>query len=70
MANGWTAERKAKQRKQIYRWRPWEKSTGPKTQAGKTAVGKNAWKHGCRSASVRTELAAIRQLLQQSPQRY
>lgn len=63
MANGWTAERKAKQRKLIYHWRPWEKSTGPKTKTGKDAVARNALKHGCRSASVRAELAAIRQLL-------
>ena len=49
MANGWSRERKAKQRKAIYAWRPWEKSTGPKSPAGKDVVARNAWKHGQRS---------------------
>ena len=49
MTNGWTQSRKAKQRKAIYRWRPWEKSTGPKSAEGKSAVAKNALKHGARS---------------------
>ena len=33
MANGWSPERQARQAKLIRQWRPWEKSTGPKTQA-------------------------------------
>jgi len=49
MANAWTQERKAKQRTAIYRWRPWDKSTGPKTSAGKARVSMNAWKHGAKS---------------------
>ena len=35
MANGWTPERRARQAELIRQWRPWEKSTGPKTEAGK-----------------------------------
>jgi hypothetical protein len=27
-------------------WRPWEKSTGPKSEAGKAAVSQNAYKDG------------------------
>ena len=46
MANGWTPERRARQAKLIQKWRPWEKSTGPRTQAGKAAVSKNADKGG------------------------
>jgi hypothetical protein len=63
MANGWTHERKAKQRAAIYRWRPWDKSTGPKTEAGKRAVAGNAWKHGNRSAAAIEQLAVLRNLL-------
>ena len=46
MANGWTPERRARQAELIRKWRPWEKSTGPKTEAGKTAVSQNAYKGG------------------------
>ena len=63
MANGWTPERKAEQRKAIYRWRPWEKSTGPKSQAGKVAVAGNAFKHGARSRILRRELQTLRRLI-------
>ena len=33
MANSWSPERQARQAKLIRQWRPWEKSTGPRTQA-------------------------------------
>ncbi len=49
MANGWTEERKRKQAEAIRRWKPWEKSTGPKTQNGKDRSSLNAIKHGDRS---------------------
>jgi hypothetical protein len=45
MANGWTPERRARQAELFRQWRPWEKSTGPKTEAGKT-VSQNAYKGG------------------------
>ncbi len=32
----------------IHRWKPWEKSTGPKTKEGKEKVSKNAYKGGTR----------------------
>ena len=44
MVNGWIPERRARQAELIRRWRPWEKSTGPKTEAGKAAVSQNAYK--------------------------
>lgn len=65
MTNGWTNERKAKQRAAIYRWCPWDKSTGPKTPAGKNAVARNAWKHGNRSQAARREWQAIRKLIEE-----
>ena len=65
MAHGWTDARKAKQRKAVYRWRLWEKSTGPRTPAGKARVSKNALKHGMRSREVIEELQAMRRLLRE-----
>ena len=46
MANGWTPERRARQAELIRQWRPWEKSTGPKTPEGKARVARNAYKGG------------------------
>src|SRR3954451_21000362 len=34
-ANGWTPERRARQAEAIQQWKPWEKSTGPRTTRGK-----------------------------------
>lgn len=62
-ARGWTPERKAAQRAAIYRWRPWEKSCGPKTAAGKKTVARNAWKHGQRSQAVLEEFQRFRDFL-------
>jgi len=30
----------------IKRWKPWEKSSGPKTDSGKARSAKNSYKHG------------------------
>lgn len=46
MTNGWTPERRAKQSADIRRYRPWEKSTGPKTPAGKARSSQNGIKSG------------------------
>lgn len=46
MANPWTPERRAKQAILIRASRPWERSTGPRTAAGKERVAKNAYKGG------------------------
>lgn len=42
----WTEERRQRQREVILRNKPWEKSTGPKTQSGKKRSRMNAFKHG------------------------
>jgi hypothetical protein len=47
--NGWTPERRARQALAIRRWQPWRRSTGPKTEAGKARVTRNALRHGYRS---------------------
>ena len=46
--NGWTEERRTRQRELIRNWKPWEKSTGPKTRQGKRRVAQNACKGGVR----------------------
>lgn len=40
--HGWTPERRARQAQLIMSWRPWEGSTGPRSDAGKTVSSKNA----------------------------
>lgn len=42
MGNGWTPERRARQAEAIQRWKPWDKSTGPRTDEGKKSSRKNA----------------------------
>jgi hypothetical protein len=50
--NGWTEERRARQAEAIRRWKPWEKSTGPASDAGKSRVSRNAYK-GARWVQLR-----------------
>jgi hypothetical protein len=40
--SGWTPERRAKQAEAVRRWKPWEKSTGPRTADGKAKSARNA----------------------------
>ena len=42
----WTPERRARQAELIRLWKPWEKSTGPRTPDGKAKAARNAWKGG------------------------
>jgi hypothetical protein len=42
----WTPEQRQRQREAIQRWRPWSKSTGPRSLEGKTAASRNAWTAG------------------------
>ena len=58
MANGWTPERRAKAAVAIRQWRPWEKSTGPRTAAGKARCARNPYKGG-----LRAELRRLARLL-------
>jgi hypothetical protein len=48
MASGGTLERRRRQGERIRIWKPWERSTGPKSQAGKERVSQNAWRGGTR----------------------
>lgn len=38
----WTPERRAKQAENIHRWKPWQKSTGPRSLEGKARSSRNA----------------------------
>lgn len=66
MVNGWTLERRQRQAELIRSWRPWAKSTGPRSLEGKERVSRNAWKGGHRaelrelSKELNAELAEMR----------
>jgi hypothetical protein len=47
-ARTWTPEQRQRQREAVQRWKPWEQSTGPKTEEGKATVRRNGWKGGTR----------------------
>jgi len=49
----WSNERRAQQAAVINRTKPWERSTGPRTETGKIKVAKNAEKHGLRGGIMR-----------------
>lgn len=59
MAKGWTEERRKKQAEIIRKNKPWEKSTGPKTQAGRARSSINALKNGNHSAAMKELRKAI-----------
>jgi len=45
----WTARQRHAQSAAIRRWKPWNESTGPRTEKGKARSSKNGLKHGVRS---------------------
>jgi hypothetical protein len=47
-ARFWTLEQRQRQREAIQSWKPWERSTGPKSPEGKERVRQNGWKGGAR----------------------
>lgn len=55
MARVWTEERKARQAALIRTWKPWNRSTGPRTDAGKTISSAN------REKSLRAAAEAVEQ---------
>ena len=44
----------------VLEWKPWEQSTGPRTEQGKAKVAKNAFKGGWRD-----EIKSLRALLRE-----
>ena len=59
----WTPERRAKAAQAIHLWKPWEQSTGPRTDAGKTTAAMNALVHGMDTAQQRDLMKRVRALL-------
>lgn len=55
-----TPEHKALRAELIRRWKPWEKSTGPKSEEGKAKVARNADK-----GRARQMLRELRQVLRE-----
>ena len=43
-----TPEHRRLRSEMIHRWRPWEKSTGPRTPEGKARSSRNRWRGGQR----------------------
>lgn len=64
MANGWNPERRARQAALIKNWKPWERSTGPRTEAGKARSAGNAFKGG-HLAEVRALTVAVNALMRE-----
>lgn len=58
--NGWTPERRARQAAMIHRWKPWQRSTGPKTPEGKAIVARNPHR-GAHREVLRSVRRALRQ---------
>ena len=48
MSNGWTPERRNRQAEAIRRWKPWESSTGPRSETGKRRSAMNRYRGGRR----------------------
>ena len=69
MGNGWTLERRQRQAELIRQWKPWAKSTGPRSSGGKERVSRNAWTGGHRqelrelTKLVNAEVRAARDLV-------
>lgn len=66
MTKGWTEERRRKQAENIRKTKPWEKSTGPRSAAGKKRCSMNAYKEGYHSGhwkAVRQALLLNREFL-------
>lgn len=65
-SNGWSPERRQRQREAIQRWRPWERSTGPRTPEGKAKASSNSLVHGLYDAASRARMQAIHTLLREA----
>ena len=65
MSNGWSKARRARQSQLIQAWKPWKKSSGPKTEEGKKIASRNAYKEGGKSKLLREQLRDLKQLLKE-----
>ena len=67
-SNGWSPERRQRQREAIQRWKPWEQSTGPRTPQGKAKAANNSRVHGMFDARSRELMRSINALLREQRQ--
>lgn len=49
-ARGWTPEQRQRLGEAVQKWKPWERSTGPRSSLGKAIASRNAFKGGERPA--------------------
>lgn len=63
-ARTWTAEQRQRQAEAIRRWKPWARSTGPRTLQGKAKVSGNAYS-GNEWINLRQAIKALNQALRQ-----
>lgn len=61
-ARQWTQAQRERQAKLIHRWKPWEKSTGPRTLEGKRISSRNADRYALREI-MRENARATRELI-------
>jgi hypothetical protein len=52
MTTSWTPERRAAHRAAIQNWKPWTKSTGPRSAEGKKRSSMNAFRNGGRTVHI------------------
>lgn len=55
----WTQEERERQATLIRNWKPWLRSTGPTSDAGKGRVSQNALAHGAYSQQAKSTAAQI-----------
>lgn len=63
-ARTWTAEQRQRQAEVIQQWKPWERSTGPRSDEGKAKVSINAYKGG-KWRTLRAAIKSLNQALRQ-----
>lgn len=60
ITRGWPPSRRAAQAARIRQTKPWLKSTGPRTAAGKARVSRNRYRHGFRTPAYAGIAALLR----------
>ena len=62
----WTPEERERQAMLIRTWKPWERSTGPTTEAGKAQSSRNADKPESMNRRLRELKRQVREVVRQS----